>query len=61
MLSVRLEKACALLENGTLSIDQIAEQAGFGSPETLRHHFRQRLNTTPTRWRKAFSERMLTR
>ncbi|THD54634.1 helix-turn-helix domain-containing protein [Enterobacteriaceae bacterium ML5] len=59
MLSVRLEKACALLENGTLSIDRVAEQAGFGSPETLRHHFRQRLDTTPTKWRKAFIERRI--
>ncbi|KQN68117.1 transcriptional regulator FtrA [Rahnella sp. FC061912-K] len=59
MLSVRLEKACALLENGTLSIDRVAEQAGFGSPETLRHHFRQRLDTTPTKWRKAFIERRM--
>ena len=60
MLSVRLEKACALLESGKLSIDQVAEQAGFGAPETLRHHFRQRLNTTPTHWRKSFSERGIT-
>lgn len=59
ILSLRLEKACALLESEKLSIDQIAEQAGFGSPETLRHHFRQRFNTTPTQWRKAFSERVL--
>lgn len=59
MLSLRLEKACALLESGMRSIAQIAEQAGFGSPETLRHHFRQRFNTTPTQWRKAFSERVL--
>lgn len=57
MLSVRLEKACALLEGGKLSIERVAEQAGFGSPETLRHHFRQRLNTTPTKWRKEFVER----
>jgi AraC family transcriptional activator FtrA len=59
MLTVRLEKACALLENGTLSIDRVAEQAGFGSPETLRHHFRQRLGTSPTQWRKGFVERDL--
>ncbi|MFU2317773.1 helix-turn-helix domain-containing protein [Rahnella sp. PCH160] len=59
MLTVRLEKACALLESGKMSVDRVAEQAGFGSPETLRHHFRQRLNTTPTRWRKEFSERDL--
>jgi AraC family transcriptional activator FtrA len=56
---VRLEKACALLENGTLSIDRVAEQAGFGSPETLRHHFRQRLGMSPTQWRKGFVERDL--
>src|SRR5471030_1889411 len=59
MLSVRLEKACALLENGRLSIERVAEQAGFGSPETLRHHFRQRLGTTPTKWRKGFEVRPL--
>ncbi|MBU9812201.1 helix-turn-helix domain-containing protein [Rahnella perminowiae] len=59
MLNVRLEKACALLENGTLSIDRVAEQAGFGSPETLRHHFRQRLGMTPTMWRKESAERSL--
>jgi len=59
MLTVRLEKACALLESGKMSVDSVAEQAGFGSPEALRHHFRQRLNTTPTRWRKEFRERDL--
>ncbi|MFO6298767.1 helix-turn-helix domain-containing protein [Rahnella selenatireducens] len=59
MLTVRLEKACALLESGRMSVERVAEQAGFGSPETLRHHFRQRLNTTPTRWRKEFSRRDL--
>lgn len=59
MLTVRLEKACVLLESGRMSVERVAEQAGFGSPETLRHHFRQRLNTTPTRWRKEFSGRDL--
>lgn len=59
MLSVRLEKACTLLESERLSIDHVAEQAGFGSPETLRHHFRRRFKTTPTQWRKAFRERAM--
>lgn len=57
MLSLRLEKACALLESEKLSIDQVAEQSGFGSAETLRHHFRLRFKTTPTQWRKAFNAR----
>ncbi|ORM70319.1 helix-turn-helix domain-containing protein [Pantoea rwandensis] len=59
MLGIRLEKACALLENERLSIEQVAEQSGFGSPETLRHHFRQRLHTSPTKWRKAFNAQRL--
>lgn len=58
MLAVRLEKACALLESGKLSIDRVAEQSGFGSPETLRHHFRHRLGTTPTLYRRQFSDRI---
>lgn len=59
MLGIRLEKACALLENERLSIEQVAEQSGFGSPETLRHHFRQRLHTSPTKWRKALNAQRL--
>jgi AraC family transcriptional activator FtrA len=57
MLSVKIENACALLESSTVSIERVAEQAGFGSVETLRHHFRQRLGTTPTRFRQQFSDR----
>lgn len=55
MLAVKIENACNMLESGTLSIDCVAEQSGFGSPETLRHHFRQRLGTTPTQYRQRFS------
>ncbi|GAB2941034.1 transcriptional regulator FtrA [Hafnia psychrotolerans] len=58
MLGIRLEKACALLETGTLNIEHVAEQSGFGSPESLRHHFRQRLGTTPTLYRQQFSDRI---
>ncbi len=60
MLGVRLENACALLESGSLSIDRVAEQSGFGSPQALRHHFRQRLGTTPTLYRRQFNARSLT-
>lgn len=57
MLKVRLERACALLEGSGLSIDRVAEQAGFGSAGALRHHFRQQLGTTPTAWRRQFHAR----
>jgi AraC family transcriptional activator FtrA len=52
MLGIRLQNACRLLENPTLSIEHVAEQSGFGSAETLRHHFRRRLGTTPSEFRR---------
>lgn len=52
MLGIRLQNACGLLESETLSIEFVAELAGFGSAETLRHHFRQRLGITPTQYRR---------
>ncbi|EIC83355.1 transcriptional regulator FtrA [Serratia sp. M24T3] len=52
MLGIRIQNACRLLESQTLSIEHVAELAGFGSAETLRHHFRQRMGITPTQYRK---------
>jgi len=52
MLNIRLQNACRLLESETLSIELVAEQSGFGSAETLRHHFRRRLGITPTEYRR---------
>ncbi len=52
MLSIRLQNACRLLESETVSIEYIAELSGFGSAETLRHHFRQRLGISPTQYRR---------
>jgi AraC family transcriptional activator FtrA len=49
----RVALAKALLES-PLPLPQVAEQAGFGSQETLRHHFRRLAATTPGAYRKAF-------
>jgi transcriptional regulator GlxA family with amidase domain len=43
-----------LLEESDLGVDTIAERAGFGSAATLRHHFGQRLSTTPQAYRGLF-------
>ncbi|RVX43903.1 AraC family transcriptional regulator with amidase-like domain [Nonomuraea polychroma] len=45
------------LENTDESITTIAERAGFGSAATLRHHFAQRLGTTPHTYRRTFRGR----
>jgi transcriptional regulator GlxA family with amidase domain len=50
----RLLLARRLLEDSDLGIDSIAERAGFGSAATLRHHFTQRLSTTPQSYRGTF-------
>ena len=51
---LRLQKAKDLLEESGLSIDQIADQTGFGTAATMRHHFREMLGTSPTRHRRLF-------
>ena len=50
----RVRAAQTLLESTDTSIDVVAQHCGFGSPATLRHHFAQQLQTTPTAYRRAF-------
>jgi AraC family transcriptional activator FtrA len=50
----RILLARRLLEDSDLGVDTIAERAGFGSAATLRHHFTQRLSTTPQAYRGTF-------
>lgn len=50
----RLALAEELLEDTTLSVEQIAHKSGFGNSATLRHHFGQARNTTPHAYRKTF-------
>lgn len=55
IINERLTRAQRLLEHSGLSIEEIAQQAGFGSASTLRHHFSQRFLLSPARYRKNFS------
>ncbi|GID90598.1 GlxA family transcriptional regulator [Amorphoplanes digitatis] len=50
----RLLLARRLLEDSDLGMHTIAERTGFGSAATLRHHFAQRLSTTPHAYRGTF-------
>lgn len=54
LLAERLAKARDLLEGSELSVDKVAEAAGFGTAATLRHHFRRHLSTTPAAYRNMF-------
>ncbi|MGH3641998.1 MAG: GlxA family transcriptional regulator [Mycobacterium sp.] len=50
----RLEAACAMLTGSQASLDQIAEQTGLGSGESLRRLFHRELAITPSAYRNRF-------
>jgi AraC family transcriptional activator FtrA len=52
----RLDRARALLETTDFPIDRVARESGLGTESNLRQHFRDRLDTTPSAYRRAFSE-----
>ena len=54
LVNERLNRAREMLETSMAPIEEIATRCGFGTAETLRHHFRRRLSLTPTRYRKLF-------
>jgi AraC family transcriptional regulator, transcriptional activator FtrA len=56
VLDARLAGARQLLESSNMSIERIAIAVGFGSADALRHHFRSRIRTSPTRYRFSFRE-----
>ncbi len=52
--SIRVEAAQALLENGGGTVEEVAQQAGFGSSESLRRVFQHTLGVSPTVYRARF-------
>jgi AraC family transcriptional activator FtrA len=54
LLEQRLQRAELLLENTDLTVDVVAQRCGFGSADTLRHHFARRRGTSPSTHRRAF-------
>lgn len=53
----RVLVAQRLLETSDATIDRVAELSGFVTAETLRHHFRQRVGTSPMAYRRRFAQR----
>jgi len=51
----RVLAAQRLLETSNASIERVAELSGFATPETLRHHFRRRVGTSPGAYRRRFA------
>jgi len=55
LISARVERARELLESTALPIESIAEDSGFGSAVTLRHHFRRKLGVSPSDYQQRFA------
>ena len=51
----RLAVARELLEDGTLTVEEVARRCGLGSTDNLRLYFRRHLRTTPSAYQRAFS------
>lgn len=54
LLNQRVAHAQHLLESSAVSIEMIAQEAGFGSALSLRQHFRTALRTSPSEYRKLY-------
>jgi AraC family transcriptional activator FtrA len=54
VVQARVSRARGLLETTQLAIEDVATATGFGSADTLRHHFRTRLGTSPVHYRTSF-------
>ncbi|MFP2468271.1 transcriptional regulator FtrA [Pseudescherichia vulneris] len=56
LLNERLQRVQQALTDSRVSIEQIAENNGFGTAGALRHHFQQRFAVSPQTYRKKFTQ-----
>jgi transcriptional regulator GlxA family with amidase domain len=52
---MRVDRARRLLESTGLTVDRVAEQSGFGSYPSLRHHFLRTLGVSPQKYRQSYA------
>jgi transcriptional regulator GlxA family with amidase domain len=55
--AMRVERARALLEETDRSVEAVAADCGFGSPETMRRAFLRRVRVSPRAYRERFQSR----
>ena len=56
VMRARLDLAREMLENTRAGIDEVAAAVGLGTGANLRLHFRRVLGTTPSEYRRAFTQ-----
>ncbi|MDA8457178.1 transcriptional regulator FtrA [Acidovorax sp. GBBC 3334] len=55
LIDERVAEAQRLLESSRLPIEGVADAAGFGSVQSMRHHFQAKLAVTPGAYRRMFT------
>lgn len=55
LIRQRVAEAQRLLETTELTVDQVAERCGFGTPAMLRRHFARLVGTSPAAYRRTFA------
>ncbi|MFI8325103.1 GlxA family transcriptional regulator [Streptomyces sp. NPDC085529] len=56
LLRARVDRARELLERSELGVEQIAAETGLGTGANLRMHFQRILGTTPSDYRRTFTQ-----
>lgn len=56
VMRARVDRARELLEETDLGVEEISATVGLGTATNLRRHFRAVLGTTPTEYRRTFSQ-----
>jgi transcriptional regulator GlxA family with amidase domain len=54
LMQQRIDRARRLLEGTSLSVERVADEAGFGTAAAMRQHLRAELGVSPTSYRRAF-------
>lgn len=57
LIHLRLQTSLELLETDAMSIDAVARKVGFADPNTYRRHFKTRMLTTPSAYRRTFGSK----
>jgi transcriptional regulator GlxA family with amidase domain len=55
LAATRVDRARELLESTELTVDRVAEQAGFGSYASLRYHFARMVVVPPQKYRLSYT------
>lgn len=55
LTTMRVARARYLLESTELPVDRVAEQSGFGSYGSLRHHFQRSVGVSPQKYRQNYT------